>query len=432
MNKLLMLGTSLGSVEIVETAREMGYHTIVTDNLDPDRSPAKKVADEYWMISTNDLDLLEKRCREEMVNAIFAGISEFNLDRVKELTERLGLPCYIEDAAWKYARDKSAFKKKCRELGIPVVDEYTVSDPPKPDELAVIKYPVVVKPVDGTGNKGLSICNNEKEFIAGYRRARENSENGNLLIERYITGEESWHYYLLADDVIRHICSGCVFRQPGYPTFLYLIGTLAVAEYYEFEEQFTEKCAAFLKDIGCKDGIAWFQLIKDRKGKYYALEMAQRMSADWSGKAVKKSIGIDSIEWMLDLAIGKKHTAEMIPVPSGPPYKCVHYTYFQFAKKDGEIASIQGYNDLDPERFQISLVAYEGDLIPKYRLMARIGFNACSPREVCESIRYINAKTRILDRDNNNMYIPFTDFDVLKKHAEAQFGVESDSSLEDR
>ena len=104
MNKLLVLGTSLGSIEIVETAGEMGYYTIVTDNLNPDRSPAKKVADEYWMNSTNELDLLEKRCREEKVNAIFAGISEFNLDRVKNLTERLGLPCYIEEAAWKYAR----------------------------------------------------------------------------------------------------------------------------------------------------------------------------------------------------------------------------------------------------------------------------------------------------------------------------------------
>ena len=424
MNKLLMLGTSLGSVEIVETAGEMGYYTIVTDNLNPDRSPAKKVADEYRMNSTNELDLLEKRCREEKVNAIFAGISELNLDRVKKLTERLGLPCYIEDAAWKYARDKSAFKKKCRELGIPVVDEYTVSDPPQPDELTAIKYPVVVKPVDGTGNKGLSICNNEKELIAGHRRAGENSEIGNLLIERYITGEESWHYYLLADGVIRHICSACVFRQPGYPTFLYLVGSFAVAEYQEFKEQFAEKCAALLKKIGCKNGVAWFQFIKDREGKYHALEMAQRMSADWSGKAIKKSIGINSIEWMLDLAFGKKHTAEMIPEPPELPYKCVQYVYYQFADRDGEIASMQGYNDLDPERFQVSLVAYEGDLIPKYRLMVRIVFVAYSPGEVCESIRYINAKTRILDRDNNNMYIPFTDFDVLKKHAEAQFGAE--------
>ena len=75
--------------------------------------------------------------------AIFAGISGFNLDRVKDLTERLGLPCYIEEAAWKYARDKSAFKKKCREFGIPVVDEYIVPDPPGAKELAAIEYPVV-------------------------------------------------------------------------------------------------------------------------------------------------------------------------------------------------------------------------------------------------------------------------------------------------
>ncbi len=87
----------------------MGCYTIVTDNLDPDYSPAKKEADEYWMISTNDLDALELKCKEEKVNAIFAGVSEFNLDMVKELTARLNLPCYIEDSAWKYARDKKVF-----------------------------------------------------------------------------------------------------------------------------------------------------------------------------------------------------------------------------------------------------------------------------------------------------------------------------------
>lgn len=43
------------------------------------------------------------KCKENNVNAIFAGVSEFNLDRVKALTEKLGLPCYIEEAAWKYA-----------------------------------------------------------------------------------------------------------------------------------------------------------------------------------------------------------------------------------------------------------------------------------------------------------------------------------------
>ena len=64
--------------------------------------------------------------------------------------------------------------------------------------------------------------------------------------------------------------------------------------------------------------------------------------------------------------------------------------------------------------------------------MARIVFNVNTPEEVCESIRYINAKTRILDIDNNNMYIQFTDFDVLEKHAEAQFGATSGSTYWDK
>ena len=65
MKKVVMLGTSLASVEIVQTAKEIGYYTTVTHNLEPERSNAKQVADEYWMISTNELDILEKKCRDE-------------------------------------------------------------------------------------------------------------------------------------------------------------------------------------------------------------------------------------------------------------------------------------------------------------------------------------------------------------------------------
>ena len=45
-----MLGTSLGSIEIVQTARDMGYYTIVTDNLEPEQSNAKNVLGPYAYI----------------------------------------------------------------------------------------------------------------------------------------------------------------------------------------------------------------------------------------------------------------------------------------------------------------------------------------------------------------------------------------------
>lgn len=413
MKKLLILGTSLASVEIVQTAKDMGCYTVVTDNFPPEKSQAKKEADEYWMISTSDLDQLEQKCRKENINAVFAGISEFNLDRVKELTTRLGLPCYIEEAAWKYARDKSAFKKKCKEVGIPIVEEYRLSNPPTTQELNGIEYPVVVKPVDGTGNKGLSICYNNEELIAGCEKARSNSASGNILIERYITGDESWHYYYLAEGEIRHVYCGRVYRQPGYPTFLYLLGASSVQDSYEYKELLDDKCIAFLKNIGCKRGIAWFQFIRDEKDRYYALEMAERMSADSSGKSIKRAVGVNAIEWMLDIALGNDHTADMMPQSSEPPYKLAHCVYYHFASEEGIVNSIKGYDELDKEKYQVSMLAHNGDLIRKYQMMVRIVFNAKNGKDLCDNVRYINSKTQILNERNKNMYIQFTDFDEV-------------------
>lgn len=417
MEKLLILGTSLVSVEIVQTAKDMGCYTIVTDNLPPELSTAKYEADEYWMISTNDIDQLEQKCREEKINAVFSGVSEFNLDRVIELTDRLGLPCYIDKTAWKYARDKSAFKEKCREFGIPVAEEYHVSDPPLSHELSIIKYPVVVKPVDGAGNKGLSICCNEAEAIEGFKKARANSDNGEILVERYIRGEETWNFYYLAEREIRYVYSGRVFRQPGYPTFLYSFGSSTVENQNEYKEKFNEKCIALLKDIGCTKGIAWIQFIRDENGHYYALEMAQRMSAGTSGKAMKKAIGVNAIEWMLDLALGNSHTTEMLPKTAEPPFAAAHCVYCQFAEKAGTIVSMQGYDELDSKIYEVSKVAHEGISVDKYRLLVRITFVAKNGKEMCDRLLEINNKTNILNKNKENMYIKYTDYDrIIESH----------------
>ena len=117
MNKILILGSSFASAEIVRTARKRGWYTIVTDNLPLQNSPAKQAADEQWMISTADIGTLEEKCHADGIKAIFAGISEFNLDRVKILCDNLGLPCYIDEGAWAYARNKRLFKKPTVKLG---------------------------------------------------------------------------------------------------------------------------------------------------------------------------------------------------------------------------------------------------------------------------------------------------------------------------
>ncbi len=128
MRKMLMLGTSYASCEMIKYAKSQGIYTIVTDYLEPKDSIAKYESDEYWMINTSELDELEKKCREEGVDIVICGISEFNLEMCMKLCKRLDLPCYCTPEAWHFSRDKADFKKLCKKVNAPIPTDYFVSD----------------------------------------------------------------------------------------------------------------------------------------------------------------------------------------------------------------------------------------------------------------------------------------------------------------
>lgn len=89
MKKLLILGSSKACKEMIAYAKSQGIYTIVTDYFPPEKSSAKLLADEYWMISTGDYDQLEIKCREEQVDGVCSGISTFNIPATAELCKRL-------------------------------------------------------------------------------------------------------------------------------------------------------------------------------------------------------------------------------------------------------------------------------------------------------------------------------------------------------
>lgn len=107
MNKLLILGATYHEIDIVERAHNKGIYVIVTDNnLDWSKSPAKYVADEAWNISWSDIDALVLECRESKVNGIIAGFSEFRVENMIKLCDKLGLPCTLSMKQLNLTRDK--------------------------------------------------------------------------------------------------------------------------------------------------------------------------------------------------------------------------------------------------------------------------------------------------------------------------------------
>lgn len=77
--KLLILGSSTGSVDLIKHAQNHGAIVYVADYYDAEHSPAKRYADEAVLLSTADTNSLEAYIRSEKIDCVYAGISEFNL-----------------------------------------------------------------------------------------------------------------------------------------------------------------------------------------------------------------------------------------------------------------------------------------------------------------------------------------------------------------
>ncbi len=184
---LLLLGSSTLSVDIVDYAKAQGVYTIVTDYLDS--SPAKEIADESLNISTADVNTLVDLVNTRNIDAVFAGVSEFNIEKALMVCDQTGLPFYANKKQWDIATNKDKFKRVCREHGVPVVEEFSINNSFKQEDLSKIKYPVIIKPVDSSSSRGIYICKDEKDLKINYEKSLAFSKSKTILIERYMTCE---------------------------------------------------------------------------------------------------------------------------------------------------------------------------------------------------------------------------------------------------
>lgn len=417
MEKLLMMGTSLASKEIIEYAKRQGIYTIVTDYLEPDKSTAKLISDEYWMINTGDIDALERKCRQESVTSVICGVSEFNLEMTMELCKRLGLPSYCTPEAWHYSRDKADFKQLCKKLGVPIATDYYLSDELTDEEIARVQFPVVVKPVDMSGNRGITYCYNKDDLRSAYQYARSVSKNPKIVVERMLHGREWWSYYAIAQGEIRQISLNAMEAQPGELKNLYSLTTTITDNVKKFNEEINPLVEKVLKAVGCKEGIAWVQEMLDDDGHFYVIEMGYRLPGDMPFMVYPDMFGFDTIKWLTDFARGIPNTVDMLPEAQTNEYKTCGCGYSLWTHTEGTISQIIGIEDI----LKIPGVSYyslhsEGETFPKHRPVGVVGVFANNCEEFCEKIDRINKTVKVLDENGEDMIIRYTDFDYLRKN----------------
>ena len=169
-------------------AKELGYYVGVAD-YDPNAIGISE-ADEYFNVSTIDVDGLVKVSQEFKPDGIMTLATDMPMRAVAKACEVCGLPGISYDTAVK-ATDKGEMIKAFEAARVEHPWYYIV--PTQSDLTKVIDmitYPCIMKPTDNASNRGVVLCHNRAELESEYEYSHHESRKGLVIIEEYLQGPE--------------------------------------------------------------------------------------------------------------------------------------------------------------------------------------------------------------------------------------------------
>ena len=187
-HRILILGSSEEFTELVKLARSRGIFTIVCDG-NPDGT-AKKEADLACHTDVRSIDRIAALCRKERVDGILTAFSDLLLECMVKIAAKAELPCYLLPKQLSFYRDKSVMKKMFAALGIPT-SRYAETDAAcSPGAFAGLRFPVVTKPLDRYGSRGVLVLDSPEEIRSRFHEICAGSGTEKILVEEYNTGFE--------------------------------------------------------------------------------------------------------------------------------------------------------------------------------------------------------------------------------------------------
>jgi len=408
-----MAGASV-HVKVVETAKSMGLYTIVTDYLQD--SPAKKIADEALLFDIYDIDALVEYGKRRGID----GVIDFAIDPAqrpaREISSRLRLPTFCDSEQMLTLTDKKKFKQYCALSGLDVIEEYSEQEARDRSDI----YPVLVKPSDSRGSRGVSVCHHREALGASIEVAREFSSTKEIIIEHYCSPNEYQELrivYIVKNGVPFLVNIGD--RYTGYAKDSLdrtMVCAISPSRYTEsFLVHVHPKVVKMIERLGIQNGPVFIQgFAKDNKVLFF--DPGVRFPGSEFPKLIKWTTGFDAMKSLISFAMGGEiddcnHTLEDCFTCNG---KFI-VTYFVMVHS-GTIGRISGLEELRRLPFVVDVQqrAMQGDTIcdlphVKHRAVEISISVKHDVQELVHVIEDIQSRVRVEDTCGNDMVIPSFD-----------------------
>jgi biotin carboxylase len=364
---LIVLGAKFEQIPMMLKAREMGYETIA---LDFNERPAGAAhCDHFYRESYSDEDKIAAIAANHRVAGVGTIGTNTAIVVAQRLSERLGLPGLYDPAAvLERAVYKDQWRPVLKENGVAVASgEDCRSLSEAMQVIAAIGYPVLFKPADASGAKGITIARHEDDAVReSFEEAMRFSDAGTVIVERYL-GHNSFEIEsFVVDGVIHQVATG-ERTLPPPPICVGLGCTVPDSLSAEARRRVRETNEAAIRALEITYGPVHIDMVLDEDGVPHVIDVGPRLVAGPIGwQHIPKVTGVDMVEAVIKQAVGER----VIISPGDTGYYCAtrHITAnadgilerFEYAAEDFEKHNIMSFEFFAEEGDEIFRLRHSG------------------------------------------------------------------------
>lgn len=361
MKTLLLLGGSAQQVVAIETAKRLGYRTVLCDFL-PD-NPGQYTADKFYLVSTTDREAVLEVAKKENADGVLAYASDPAAPTAAYVAETLGLPTNPCNAVETLC-NKDRFRDFLRENGFntPVSKGYRNAEVVNAD-IPMFRLPVIVKPVDSSGSKGVTVLRSWDGLDKALAFAFSFSRAHRIVVEEFI---EKKHPYLIGGDIF--VSDGKVVlwgflnchRDERVNPLVPVGKSYPLLLEKDDVRHVQETLQSMIEKLGIRFGSMNVELVIDSSNRVWPIDIGPRAGGNMIPDLLGMIFGVDLVEMAIQTAMGEALTGN---IGSGSGYFA---TYNLHSTRGGIYKQILFSNELKSYLKRICLYKKSGERVERF------------------------------------------------------------------
>jgi len=352
--RLLLLGGSQAQTVAIRKAKELGYYTVLCDYL-PD-NPGQYLADEFHLVSTTDKEAVLEVARGAKIDGVVAYASDPAAPTAAYVAETLGLPGNSYDTVRTLA-NKDLFRAFLKDHGfaVPRAQGFAGVE----DALAqaeAFSYPVIVKPADSSGSKGVTVVRDKSGMREAAEFAFSYSRGHRIIVESYI---EKAHPYLIGGDIFVENGEIILFGLLNCHRDELANPLVPIGKSYPLQLDNSGKWLAkatlqrLVDEIGFNTGAMNVEMVIDSAGRCWLIDVGPRNGGNMIPDLLGMIFGVDVVEMTLRAAMGE-------------PCRGFYATHNLHSVKDGRFSHIDYSPEIRPKLVRESVYLKPGDEVRRF------------------------------------------------------------------